>query len=109
METPKQIAETIIQLMKQQGLLENLPEVVDELQAYVQSQQSSVIVESATDLEPETMDQIVELLKKKLGYSPNIEHRINKDLIAGIRIKINDQLIDATVKAQLESVFEKIH
>lgn len=109
METPKQIAETIIQLMKQQGLLEHLPEVVEELVSYVQEQDSYVTVESAKELDPQVMDKIIEILHKKLGYVPNVEHNLNPELKSGIRVKITDDQTDENVKAQIEEVFEKKH
>lgn len=104
----KKLAHMIINLLKEQNQLEVLPEVIRELQAASKSSQS-VIVQSAQELSSESKAGIEELIESRLGYKPTVKYELEPDLIAGIRIQINDQLIDASIKQRLEEVFRKIH
>ena len=105
----KQIAQSIVQLLRDQGQLEVLPDIIEELEQLTENQINQVTIETASELDPQSMSQIVEILSQKLGYQPQVEHVINPKLIAGIRIKVKDQLIDATIRNQLENIFDKIH
>jgi len=107
--TPQQIAQTIINLLEQQGQLGMLEEVIDVLSQYQMTQESNVTIESAHKLSTSDINEITKMISNKLGYEPNVETVVNKGLIAGVRVIINDQLIDASLKSQIEQVFEKIH
>jgi len=104
----KKIANMIIDLLKEQNKMDILPQVIQELyKASTPSQ--AIIVQSAHVLNIESQKSIEELLEAKLGYTPEVDYEVIPELIAGIRIQINDQLIDASIKQRLEEVFKKIH
>ena len=109
MDPAKKIAQTIVELLKQQGQLSVLPEVVEELNQIVQASMNKVVIETATEVSEDTLNGLIDILAAKMGYTPTVEHIVNPELIAGIRVKIDDNLIDASVKNQLEKIFEKIH
>lgn len=107
--TPQQIAQTIINLLEQQGQLNLLDEVIEVLSQYQMTQESNVTIESAHELSTAEVNEITDMISQKIGYEPNVETIVNAELLAGVRVTINDQLIDASLKTQIEQVFEKIH
>lgn len=61
-----------------------------------------VHVKSATPLQKEEIAKLKETLEKKLQKKVDFVLSTDKDLIAGIRIKINDQIIDNTALGRLQ-------
>lgn len=105
----KKIAQTIIALLEQQGQIENLPEVIEALTEYLESTEQQIVVESAVELDEQSLSQLKNILTAKLGFAPTLKQIVNPELLGGIRLQINDQLIDATVRAQLNDLFDKMH
>lgn len=60
------------------------------------------IVTSAKELSEDETKRIQEMLEKKTQKKVDMRMCINTDLIAGIRIKIGDQVLDNTAKARME-------
>ena len=61
-----------------------------------------VYVNSATALNDEQIAKLKVALMNKLNQKVELVLRVDEDLMAGIRIKINDQIIDNTAKNKLE-------
>ena len=57
---------------------------------------------SATALNDEQIAKLKVALMNKLNQKVELVLRVDEDLMAGIRIKINDQIIDNTAKNKLE-------
>lgn len=105
----KQIAQTVIKLLEDQQQTELMPEVLKELEAYWKSHTHEITIESAHPLEQDVVENITSLVAQKLGFEPQVKQVVNPDLIGGLRVKVYDQLIDATIRGKLNEVFEKIH
>ena len=56
---------------------------------------------SAFELSPAQVRELVQRLEKKTGRKVKTTVQINKDLIAGVRIVLGDQVIDGSARAQL--------
>lgn len=63
-----------------------------------------VKVESAIKMSNEQILRLKQQIIKKCGSAIEMDIHINKELVAGIRIKIDDYYIDMSVKGQLEKL-----
>lgn len=81
-----------------------LPDIAKEfVKSYnIENDIQVVYVKSARGLSEDEKVRLQETLEKKLGKTVDPVYRVDEDLMAGIRIKINDQIIDNTAKAKLE-------
>ena len=110
MNPAKQIAQIILELLKRRNLSHLLPEVIDELNHALEGgEKVQVIIEAAQPMKEETLAGLIDIIAAKLGFEPKVKFEVNPKLMGGIRVIIDDQLIDASLKAQIESLFNKIH
>ncbi|MDQ0360593.1 F0F1 ATP synthase subunit delta [Breznakia pachnodae] len=63
---------------------------------------------SATKLSNEDLDAIVKMLETKRQKKIEYETRIDASLIAGIRIKVADEVLDNTIENQLNRMKDKV-
>lgn len=103
------LTNAIIELLKTQNKLHLLPELADELKKEAEIQQHEVVIESAIELSDRELDHFANILTKKLGYQPAIVNRIDPELIAGIKLRIGDQVLDVTVKNRLDQIRNTVH
>lgn len=66
------------------------------------------VVESPTDLTPEALNQIREKIKASTGRDVVTTFHKNPSLIGGLVIKIDNIILDGSLKTQLELMKEKI-
>lgn len=65
---------------------------------------STLIIESVIKLSDEQINLIKEKMEKKLNKSLSTKNVINKDLIGGVRLLYNDNVIDGSVKTKLANI-----
>lgn len=63
-----------------------------------------VSIISATDLPTKYKEEIVNILEKKLNKKIRPEWSINEELIAGFVVKIDDDIIDTSIKMKLDKI-----
>lgn len=64
----------------------------------------NVEVRSALELSPDHTDKLKNILEKSTGKTVQLHPTVNKDLKGGLAVKINDTVIDGTVKHKLEKL-----
>lgn len=65
-------------------------------------------VQSAKELDEKQIKQIKDMLEKKTNKAIEIKTRVNEELLAGIRIKIKDEILDNSAAARLERMKDKV-
>lgn len=68
-----------------------------------------VSVESAQPLSDSQIESLMQLLEKKLKKKIELNITVDPSLIAGIRIKAKDRVIDNTIDTRLSSLKERIN
>lgn len=58
-------------------------------------------VTSAKELSSEEVEEVKQMLEKKLNKHVELVMRVDASLLAGLRVKINDEVIDNTAKSRL--------
>ena len=109
MDPVTDLTTAIIELLKTKGQLELLPEIIDELRKEQELLYHEVVIESATELSENEISQLANVVTQKLGYQPAIVNRVDPDLLAGIRLRIGDQVVDISLKNRLEQIRNTVH
>ncbi len=68
----------------------------------LETEKHHAIIESATELNPETSGRVVEDLKAKYGGDLTTDFKINPALIGGLRIRIGSDVWDGSVQGRLQ-------
>jgi F-type H+-transporting ATPase subunit delta len=61
-------------------------------------------IESATELSAETNSRILQNLRRKYGRDLTTEFVVNRELLAGMRIRVGSDVWDGSVRHRLESL-----
>ena len=86
---------------------------VDALKVYqrllrLEVEKRHAVIESATQLNDSVKNQIVANLHSRYGEDLTTEFRTNPELLAGLRIKIGDDVWDGSVKNRLHKLQEQL-
>ena len=65
-------------------------------------------VETSHNLTVDQLSKLSSLLKDKYNSDIKVEQKINKSLIAGLRIKINDEVLDLSVQNRLDQIKQQL-
>src|ERR1700722_13724708 len=66
------------------------------------------VIESATELSPETADSVLRDLRSKYGEALTTDFRINPDLIGGLRIRVGSDVWDGSVRGRLDRLEQEL-
>jgi F-type H+-transporting ATPase subunit delta len=96
-------AENLVRVLAENGRLDVLAEVRTQYEALRNEREGVVEAEvySAFDLEASQLADLVARLEKKTGRKVKASVRVDKDLIAGVKVVIGDKVIDGSARAQL--------
>lgn len=84
-------------------LLAEIREVFELLKASLQ-ESIDVVIETAFELDNDTLEQLKHALNKKLGATISISTALEPSLIGGVVIKAGDTVIDGSIKGRLSKL-----
>ena len=95
-----------LRVLIENGRLEVLPEIRELFQELKNEREGMVDaeVESAFELDPAQMSELVAQLERRFKRKVKPVVAIDKELIGGVRVKVGDEVIDSTVRAQLAAM-----
>ncbi|MDR0867945.1 MAG: ATP synthase F1 subunit delta [Planctomycetota bacterium] len=85
------------------AIMRNYAEISMEFENIYEAQ-----VQSAKRLDDADREQLIKSLEKKLGKKVRLMVGVNRGLIAGVRVKIGDMMLDETVKGRLARLRETL-
>ncbi|MDX1564701.1 MAG: ATP synthase F1 subunit delta [Phycisphaeraceae bacterium] len=93
-------------VLNRKGRLGHVGEIHAALEQILKTQRGEVDVEvsSAAALSGDQMQQVSERLGSVLGKTAVLHPRVDPSLIGGLKIRVADRLIDASVSAQLRRI-----
>jgi F-type H+-transporting ATPase subunit delta len=99
-----------LSLLLTESRLEVLPEIYTLFKEKTEASRNSAsaLIQSAFPMNEENQQDFALLLTKKLGKKVNVTVEVNKELIGGVKILVNDLVIDASVKGRLEKLAAQI-
>ena len=65
-------------------------------------------IETSCELEPDQINTLKELFKKKYNSDIEIAQTINSDLLAGIKVKVNDEVIDLSLQNRFNQIKQQL-
>ena len=65
-------------------------------------------IETSHELEPDQINTLKELFKKKYNSDIEIAQTINSDLLAGIKVKVNDEVIDLSLQNRFNQIKQQL-
>ncbi len=102
------VAEGFIRYLEEAGRINLLPEIVKNLAAKVAADHRRVIVTSRLPLNEKQKERINSYVFSKAGADGEISFETSEEVIGGIKIRIGDELIDATIKNRLALLGETL-
>lgn len=85
---------------------ESLLDIVEEFNINYNEYKNIVNVEAITfvEMEEEAKDKLIQALEKKMNKTIILTNKIDKSIIGGVKLKLNNKFIDNTLKSQLEAM-----
>lgn len=106
--TSKIVTRGLIDFLSEKGETRLLPEVVDTLEATLAKsrQPNAMVVTSAVGLTAAQKQQLTAIFSRKMANSRPLSTRfvIDKTLLGGFTIRINDWSLDATIAHELATL-----
>ncbi|WP_297636467.1 F0F1 ATP synthase subunit delta [uncultured Clostridium sp.] len=101
---------TFMYIVIEKGRIGFLREKVNQLESIYLEEINTLkgVVKTAVPLTGEQYEGILKCLEKKYEKTIILVQEIDKDLIGGVYIKINNQIIDGTIKGKYEELKKKI-
>jgi len=96
-------AENLVRVLAENGRLDVLAEIRTQYEA-LRNEREGVVeaeVHTAFDLEDAQLADLVARLEKKTGRKVKASVRVDKNLIAGVKVVLGDKVIDGSARAQL--------
>lgn len=89
-----------------------LSEIQNQLSKLVNKSRGTVTAEvySAVDIDTNTLEKLKQSIANTIGHNEKVEveSKIERSLIGGIKVKINDLVYDGSIKGRLESLKQKL-
>ena len=101
-----EVIRNFLMMLQKNNKLKKIEHIMEEFIQYSKKQAGiqDIEIESARKLDQPTLDKI----KKLFGEKSEISEKINKDLLGGVKIKIDDLVYDASLQKQLIKLKEKL-
>jgi F-type H+-transporting ATPase subunit delta len=103
----EEIATGIWEYLKKEKKTDLLPEVIASLKAKVSESSLTVSVKTAKALTDEEKGEISEMIMEKWN-TKFIEFGVDATLLGGMKIQQGDKVLDLSVRAKLEGIYEQI-
>ena len=99
-------AENLVRVLAENGRLDVLAEIRTQYEALKDEREGVVEAEvhTAFDLEDAQLADLVARLEKKTGRKVRASVRVDKNLIAGVKVVLGDKVIDGSARAQLAAL-----
>ncbi len=107
-KTVSDITNGFIKYLKEEKMISDLPEIIEQLKLKSDIPNTVAIVESMIKLEESDKNKIVKLLKDNLNWDKKVEFTINPKLLGGIKIILGDKILDLSLNNRLEKIYEQI-
>ena len=104
------IVEGFLKYLEDNQVLELLPEIADQLstQSFVRIDPNLAIVSSKINLSSDQQKNLKLKLSKSFNRPIRLKTKIDSSIIAGLKIEIDGQVIDATINQKLAKLKDQV-
>lgn len=101
-----EVMKQFVLILQKNNKLKKVDYIIEEFINYSKKQSGIKIIniETAAKINEHTLVA----LKKTFGEKSEISETVNKSLLGGVRIKVDDMVYDASLKTQLKNLKEKL-
>ncbi len=89
-----------------------LPEIQNQLSKIVNKSRGTIVAEiySVVDIDSNILEKLKQSIANTIGHNEKVEveSKIERSLIGGIKVKINDLVYDGSIKGRLENLKQKM-
>lgn len=98
------LAKNLLELLSGRGRLAYVPEVVDQLDALIESSQGIMVgkVRSAVELSADEVGVLSASLAKKVGGRVRLTQEVDPSLLGGVVATVGGRTFDASLRTQIE-------
>lgn len=106
LDTKNEQLQQLLSVLQENDRLHVLPEIYTLFEQKVEEERNTAkaVIQSAYSINDADRKKFEQLLSKKFGKSITATVEINQELIGGIKILINDKVVDYSVKGSLENL-----
>ena len=99
-----------LQVLNRKDRLAALPEVATAFAGLVAEHRNELAVQAYVprELSPDTADRVARGLSASLGKSVTLHQHVDPSLIGGMKLRIGDRLLDASVATQLRNLEQQL-
>ena len=99
-----------LQVVNDKGRLDVLPEILHDFDTLVAEESGRTVVDAyvATPMDESTRHGVTERLGSALGREVTLNEHVDESLIGGLKLRIGDQLIDASVASKLRRMEQQL-
>ncbi len=101
----------VVKFLARRRLLSKSPDILERLNKIINHEAGRIVVkiQSARKLKEELKKELITFLKKRYKMKEVIlKEELDEKLLGGIRIEINDEIIDLTVKNKIKKLQEHL-
>jgi len=105
----REINNKVIKFLVRRRLLSKSPDILERLNKIINHEAGRIVVkiQSARKLKEEIKKELITFLKKRYKMKEVIlKEELDEKLLGGIRVEINDEIIDLTVKNKIKKLQE---
>lgn len=101
-----EVIEQFVLILQKNNKLKKADYIIEEFINYSKKKDGVKMVEIET---ARKLDHtVISKLKKTFGEKSEISELVNKELLGGVRIKVDDMIYDASLKTQLKNLKEQL-
>jgi F-type H+-transporting ATPase subunit delta len=110
MNSAKEIADGIIQLLEKRGQISHLSEIISVLTAYhsKENRNNVAVIRTAVGLTDSERQLLLEQLSSMFGRTLSLEEHVDESILGGMYIQVGDTVLDYTLNSSVQKVEEQI-
>ena len=101
-----EVMEQFVLLLQKNNKLKKVDYIIEEFENYAKKQEGIKMIEIRTARKLDSA--VISKLKKTFGEKSEITELVSKDLLGGVKIKVDDLVYDVSLKTQLKNLKEKL-
>lgn len=104
------LLDRFLHLMSERGRLGSLPEFLDAFEYLLDQQLGKIEVDVtvAQRLSEQELEDVRRRVSQALGKEAVVHQYVDEDIIGGIVLRVGDQVVDASVRRQLEAMKQRL-
>jgi F-type H+-transporting ATPase subunit delta len=97
-----------VEILKSNGDLEHYERIIASYEEFDRKQKGITEIEVTTAREAQVNEKLIRELNEVAGNDVTIKRKVDENLIGGVVIKVEDTLIDGSIKTNLQNLHKRL-